>query len=683
MQVCVRKGEARLSEGGRHVAAGKDGRRAVVERVVVDGATFAGDPAEIDLPAASFFYGENGAGKSTIARSMRAGGALEWGEGFDPEDTEILVYDRDFVAENIASAAHLPGVFTIAAENVRIQARLAEKRAELAGLEGRRGAAVGERDAVEREREKALDIFADEVWERTRELRKQFKEAISFNKQNKRKFAAGVLAATPGAQLDLSAFASTYDAAFGADVEQYAPFQMVETRPSYATLEGYALLAQPVVNSGDTPFTQFMEALGSLDWVRAGHARFHAGARGKCPYCQQELPAGFEEELAACFDERYAESMRALEDLRATYIRELGGVVGTLEANMRRAVLPALDLSAYKDKVDLLRHRVEANERRISEKLDSPSTVVELEETSSLLLELGIVISGFNREIEAHNAALRSRAKAKKQCRVQMEGHIASIVRDLATAYRENDARLEGELAECRSELRGFDAQMADARREIAQLAGQTKDTGAAVESINDVLAAAGFSGFSLRPCAGVPGSYELVRADGSVAWDLSEGEESFIAFLYFYHRAAGGGRGEPKDKVVVVDDPVSGMDDRSRSIVASLVCGMVDACLDDAAAAGGAFARGDGGTLRQLLVLTHDARLAANLADCAQGGHQGGRQDVAFFEVGKKDGVSHVGLCEDVDTWRAAFERDCERAGDEARRCRKALGPVFAPCGA
>ena len=684
--------------GRRHAGADKGGRRVPVERLVVDRATFAGAPAEIGLSAANFFYGKNGVGKSTIARSMRAGASLSWGEGFGADGTEVLVYDRDFVAENVAAAAHLPGVFTIAAENIQVQARLAAGRAELAGLEAARDAAVEKRDAVRRARDKARDDFANRLWERTYELRKRFGKAISFNKQSKKKFADGVLAEKPGAQLDLSAFASSYEAAFDAEAGEYPLFRMAGDRSSYASLAGYALLSQPLVNSGDTPFAQFMEALGSLDWVRAGHTRFHAGARGRCPYCQQELPAGFEQDLAACFDERYNEGVRALEELEATYARELDDVVEVLEGNARGRVLPSLDLSAYKDKVELLRRRVEANKRRLSEKLHSPSMEVELEETSLPLLEIAGIVTGFNEDIGAHNAAVRSRGKAKRRCKTQMGGHIAAVARDLAAAYRAEDGRLEGELAACGAELQELDVQMAAVRREIAQLAGRTRDTGAAVESINAVLEAAGFSGFSLRPCAGMPGSYELVRADGSIARDLSEGEESFIAFLYFYHRAMGGDGGDPKDKVVVVDDPASGMDDRSRSVVAALVRAMVDGCLggdatrEDAAgaagggmadgatddfAAGGAFVRGDGGTLRQVLVLTHDERLADRFADCA------GAEDVAFFELGKKDGASHVDLCEDVDRWRAAVERDCAQAGDEALRCTEALGAVFAPCGA
>lgn len=72
--------------------------------------------------------------------------------------------------------------------------------------------------------------------------------------------------------------------------------------------------------------------------------------------------------------------------------------------------------------------------------------------------------------------------------------------------------------------------------------------------------------GFSLQPKLGVEHVYEVRRPDGSIADNLSEGEKNFIAFLYFYHLVYGtdSADGETKDKIVVIDDPVSSMDSGS-----------------------------------------------------------------------------------------------------------------------
>lgn len=77
--------------------------------------------------------------------------------------------------------------------------------------------------------------------------------------------------------------------------------------------------------------------------------------------------------------------------------------------------------------------------------------------------------------------------------------------------------------------------------------------------------------------------TYEVIRPDGSIAEKLSEGERNFIAFLYFYHLVRGSfSDKEVKDKIVVIDDPVSSMDSSALLIVSALVREMVEICLNN-----------------------------------------------------------------------------------------------------
>ena len=78
---------------------------------------------------------------------------------------------------------------------------------------------------------------------------------------------------------------------------------------------------------------------------------------------------------------------------------------------------------------------------------------------------------------------------------------------------------------------------------------------------------------------------YEVIRSNGSIAENLSEGERNFIAFLYFYHLVRGSetADGGLRDKIVVIDDPVSSMDSSSLFIVSALVREMIDICHNNA----------------------------------------------------------------------------------------------------
>ena len=106
-------------------------------------------------------------------------------------------------------------------------------------------------------------------------------------------------------------------------------------------------------------------------------------------------------------------------------------------------------------------------------------------------------------------------------------------------------------------------------------------------------------------------GTYEVIREDGRVADHLSEGERNFIAFLYFYHvvRGSQSETDSGKDKIVIIDDPVSSMDSSALFIVSALVREMIGVCSNNVS---GAAVSGDGTDyegkyIQQLFILTHN----------------------------------------------------------------------------
>ncbi len=119
---------------------------------------------------------------------------------------------------------------------------------------------------------------------------------------------------------------------------------------------------------------------------------------------------------------------------------------------------------------------------------------------------------------------------------------------------------------------------------EIADLNKRIVSTAPTINSINDLLRDSGFQGFILREKRGQQNVYEVVRQDGQVAAGLSEGERNFIAFLYFYHLVRGSHTDADvsKDKIIVIDDPVSSMDSSVLFIVSTLVREMVGVCFNN-----------------------------------------------------------------------------------------------------
>lgn len=401
------------------------------------------------------------------------------------------------------------------------------------------------------------------------------------------------------------------------------------------------MLDKVIVSSSDTPFARFLKALGSTasDWVRDGHTHFSGSAGGKCPYCQQKLPANFENEIAATFDAQYQQDIRDLGQFQSTYGRETADIVRVLQTNTTDA-MPSLDLRAYQEKLSLLESKFEVNRQRIAEKVKEPSKTVSLEDTDTLLLEIGAMIDGINKLIKANNDVIAAKKSSKEKCKTEIMQYLAFMLADEVTSYKDEVARLEKEIKEITERGTLLRKEISELTREISELNKHNANTEAAIDSINKILRDSGFQGFSIRAKDGVENVYEIVRENGTVAENLSEGERNFIAFLYFYHRVRGSMNSEElKEKIVVIDDPVSSMDSTALFIVSAIVREMINVCRNNTEYLN---PQVPGDYIKQLFILTHNVYFHREVTYQQVGYYN----CTSFYMIRKNDNVSTVKLC-------------------------------------
>lgn len=72
-------------------------------------ATFHG--AVINPTFINFSYGNNGTGKSSIAKVINDDVGIEWTPGKSADDYEVLVYDQPFIDNTFANYGFLPGIY--------------------------------------------------------------------------------------------------------------------------------------------------------------------------------------------------------------------------------------------------------------------------------------------------------------------------------------------------------------------------------------------------------------------------------------------------------------------------------------------------------------------------------------------------------------------------------------------
>lgn len=342
-----------------------------IVRLAPNDATYKGCGVSVVPTLINFFFGNNGCGKSTIGRAIKVDSGVTWRTGRSVSDYTIHVYNQEYITANLASYHNLPGVFTVNEVNVEIQRQVEAKYAE------KKAAADAFRTATEDKKKKqdALDqafaTFQTECWDKTAEIRTAFR-ATQGGKMQKKTFAEEVLDKSGKAkEHDVDALKRLYDVAYSADAKRYTEFTAIPDTSVLDTSAGREILGESVVSSADTPFAQFVKAINATAWVQQGHSQYHGTTEGKCPYCQQDLPTTFEDDIKACFDAQYQESVKAIADFYDAYRDAANALFAPLQTTPAD-LLPGTDLTPYTDKLAAIKGVISTNLQAITNKKATP-----------------------------------------------------------------------------------------------------------------------------------------------------------------------------------------------------------------------------------------------------------------------------------------------------------------------
>jgi len=551
--------------------------KTAIQKITLNDNTFSGESFEPTL--INFFFGNNGTGKSTIAKSIGLPATTEWVPGAVPTDYDLLVYNEEFIINNIQSYGNIPGVFTITQQNATIKAEVDKKASAASNLRSKIKS-NGEAIIAEQEKQKKIDAaYEKSIWDLTDAARSKYKETQVGFTRDKKKFVAHLEGCSPE-DIDETALAQLYALAYGAEDTRYIEYRGVDA----STIPTTSLLQESIVGSSDTAFAKFVHALNASGWLSQGHKAYQYEAGKKCPYCQQDLPVNFEDDLASCFDEQYKKSISELEQFVTAYKAVMNAIYSLLTKNSKNPFSCDL-LPEYKAKFDLFMERAQNNVSLLKQKTDNPSQTIALPDLTDTLRELNSIIEQINAKIKEHNAVLDDRSKKQQDCIEQVWHLIAFMCKSEIAVHKSEKGRHEADIATMTQQLNQEKTNVEDLQRDIGRLNQNTVNTTAAKDSINALLKPAGFQGFGLREKPGTQYVYELIREDDEkIAKGLSEGERNFIAFLYFYHMIIGSQSddGKTANKIVVIDDPVSSMDSGSMFTVASLVRDLIAICYNN-----------------------------------------------------------------------------------------------------
>lgn len=613
---------------------------------IADVASYGKTPQALDsLSKITFMFGSNAAGKTTISQVIADEDSFRtckvtWQRG---TRLQTMVYNQPFVDKNFHQSAQLKGVFTLGEKHEEILNKIAAAKDDLDDLTGKietltyqlqgDDGAGGKNGAVA-----ALESeLKDKCWAQKQKHDAALKGAFEGYRGSSEKFKEKVMAEWTSNSANLVSLAKLENRAqtvFGPTPISQRSIPMVETA-TLVTYESDPILKKRVVGKNDVDIAALIKKLGNSDWVREGRT-FYEVSEGVCPFCQQSTTETFANSLNEYFDEAFETDSKAIEELSTNYKTEADRIEQQI-AEIIATPPNFLDAEKLKAEKDLFDSRVTINVQRLAGKKREPSQLVELESLSNVSTAIKTLVDETNALVAEHNKMVANLSQERSELRTQVWKYLLEmeLKSDLA-AYRQSRIDLDKAVAALETKIKEAKTEKERMQGEIRQLERQTTSIQPTIDGINALLSSFGFRNFSLAK--GEDGaSYKLVRPDGSDAkTTLSEGERSFVMFLYFYHLLKGSDSesGITTDRVVVFDDPVSSLDSDILFIVGSLIKGLFDE------------ARAGSGQIKQVFVLTHNAYFHREVTFNSRRPRDGAMKDETFWVVRKRGLLSELEKC-------------------------------------
>lgn len=147
-------------------------------------------------------------------------------------------------------------------------------------------------------------------------------------------------------------------------------------------------------------------------------------------------------------------------------------------------------LSEYEVKVQLLVDAITINKQRIAAKIKEPTSIASLEDTDSLLIEIGTLIDGFNKKIKENNEIVRDLKTKKVLCKKQVWEYLAELLKADVAAYNKALSDLDTEIKALKDKMEQLKKDATAKKKEANELNKQIVNTEATIDmlQIRDIL---------------------------------------------------------------------------------------------------------------------------------------------------------------------------------------------------
>lgn len=569
-------------------------------------ATFNNSGIEIpEFKKINFIYGSNGSGKTTLSNFLYnprgqkfTDCSLQWLNDFE---LKTLVYNKDFRDRNFGNGA-IPGVFTLGEATKDETEAIDEKINDLTSLKEDGVKKSNVLDIQVEEEKKTTEEFKEKIWlEVYKKYEHCFKEAFKGVMQ-KKMFSEKLVYEFKNNTSELNKLEHLKEKAliiFGD-----APQRMFEIKNilfnTLNEIESEPIWQKKILGKADVEIGKLIQALNANDWVHEG-TKFidHTDV---CPFCQEEtITPDFKQELENYFDKSFTHDTESIRNFGFEYLRVFQNIINEfnqIEINEKANELSKLDLEKFESLLQTLNSIFISNRELLNSKLKEPSRSIELISSEKQLGELEKLIISANDAIREHNIIVDNFSSEHHKLVSNIWKFIIEDNRLTIEMFLKKQEGMKTGIKILTNQVQELRDKYKNLGFEIKELTKNLTSVQPSVDEINRTLDSFGFQNFKIHSAKTGKNQYQILRENGDLAEStLSEGEITFITFLYFLQLVKGGTTESDvnDERVIIIDDPISSLDSNILFVVSSLLKQITKKI------------KRDEGIIKQLILLTHN----------------------------------------------------------------------------
>jgi len=592
-------------------------------------ATYSSETETLLIPSiVNFIYGNNGAGKTTITRIIEnSNDYLESSLSWDNDiEYHKLVYNRDFVKNNFNEETKLRGIYTLGEESEEVYKKIEEltlsKKTMQADIVFQEEQINNYQNELKKLKRETVDLF----WENyKKKLCEPILELYRGNINSKENFFDKCIKLQYKENtMTYESIIEEYNILYKERLVEQDLIENININEISKLINSKILTTQIVENNNITLF-QLINDLKNSSWVEEG-LKYLNNSHNKCPFCQNQLTTEFVEDIYKLYDQKYKNLKNEFYDIKEKIIKFKNNTSVYLKehSDIIKDSVMILDINDFLDTI----------EEELEKKSSDLKYVCNINKDISSIEKLHNLINSENEKIKQNNIKINDIENSKTKLISNGWDFIRNVSNKDVEKYNQKQITITHEISKILETKKQQEEKLDKVETEIHELENSITGITKSIGQINDLLKKFNFTNFSLKENEDNL-TYSIIRPNGEDATKtLSEGEFSFISFLYFYNLVFGSRnkRGLQEEHILVIDDPVTSMDSNVLYIISTLIRNLIDLCIEEKR------------NIKQIFILSHNVYFFKEVSySYGFTGKEKTKKKYKYFIVRKVNGLSQI----------------------------------------